>query len=312
MPMTTHSQHGDAAPTSIPGTDERFDDLGVAVSTEEPLARHTWLGVGGSARFFCEPVDVEALSKVVRRCHDLGIPLRVIGGGSNVLVSSSGFDGMVVRLTGPEFCEIRVDRPSLVAGAGAKLVHAVTAAVQAGLSGLETLVGIPGTVGGGLVGNAGGRGGDISQRVREVTVLNHQGEVEVRQGNDLSFESRWSNLDDAIIISCRLELEEESAESLTKRMQKQWILERAYQPAGTRSVAMMFKDPQGSTAESLISQSGAKDQSVGKASVVSSHANFIATKPDCTSDDVRSLLEQVRSHVRERLGVDLKPQIEVW
>lgn len=291
---------------------ECFDDLGVAVATDEPLASHTWLGVGGAARYFCEPVDVDALTKVVRRCHERDVPIRVIGGGSNVLIASSGFDGMVVRLTGPQFCEIRADRPSIVAGGGAKLVHVVTAAVQAGLAGLETLVGIPGTIGGALVGNASGRGGDIGQRVREVTVLTREGEIEVRSGSDLAFQSRWSNLDDAIILSCRLELEEEPVDTLTKRMQKQWILERAEQPSGTRTVAMMFQDPPGSTAASLISQSGAKERVVGNAAVSVSHANFVVTKPDCSSDDVRSLLEQVRAQVSERLSVNLTPQIEVW
>jgi UDP-N-acetylmuramate dehydrogenase len=289
-----------------------FDDLGLAVATNEPLAGHTWLGIGGSARFFCEPVDVEALAKVVRRCQELGLPVRVIGGGSNVLVASSGFDGMVVRLTGPEFSEIDVDRTSIIAGAGAKLVHVVTAAVQAGLAGLETLVGIPGTIGGALVGNAGGRAGDISQHVREVTVLNQRGEIEVRSGNQLAFESRWSNLDDTIIIRCKLELEEEPSDTLTKRMQKQWILERADQPSGIRSVAMMFQDPPGSTAASLISQSGAKDVSVGHASVSSSHPNFVVARAECSSDDVLGLIERVRGQVRERLSVDLKPLIEVW
>jgi len=145
-----------------------------------------------------------------------------------------------------------------------------------------------------------------------VTVLTRTGELNVRSGSDLSFASRWSNLDDTIILSCRLELEEEPAETLTKRMQKQWIMERADQPSGVRTVAMMFKDPPGSTAESLISQAAAKECAVGNAAVVSSHANFVVTKPQCSSDDVRSLLEQVRSRVRDRLSVDLEPQIEVW
>lgn len=309
-PQPGNPQAGKASSDAVPHGS--FDDLGVAVATNEPLASHTWLGIGGSARFFCEPVDVEGLTKVVRRCHEHSVPVRVLGGGSNVLVASEGFDGMVVRLSGPAFSHIQIDRLSVVAGAGAKLVHVVTAAVQAGLAGLETLVGIPGTIGGALVGNAGGRGGDISQRVREVTVLNQQGEIEVRSGNDLTFESRWSNLDDTIIIQCRLELEEEPADTLTKRMQKQWILERADQPSGIRTVAMMFQDPPGSTAASLISQSAAKDVAVGNASVSSSHPNFVVARAECSSDDVRGLIERVRGQVRERLSVDLKPLIEVW
>ena len=124
----TTSPHGDASPDSSSALPGCFDDLGLAVSTDEPLACHTWLGIGGPARFFCEPVDVGALTKIVRRCHQLSMPLRVIGGGSNVLIDSAGFNGMVVRLTGPEFCEIRFDGSAILAGAGAKLVHVVTAA----------------------------------------------------------------------------------------------------------------------------------------------------------------------------------------
>ena len=195
-----------------------FDDLAVAVSRGEPLAPHTWLGLGGAAAWFCEPVDVEALAGVVRRCHERSIPVRVIGGGSNVLVPTSGFDGMVVRLSAPAFSEIAVESPFLRAGAGAKLVHVVSAAVQAGVAGLEMLVDIPGTVGGAIVGNAGGHGGDIGQRVRDVTVMLPDGTVETRDLTRLAFESRWSNLDDCIVVACRFELDHEDPGVLTKRM----------------------------------------------------------------------------------------------
>jgi UDP-N-acetylmuramate dehydrogenase len=289
-----------------------FDDLGLAVHCREPLSHHTWLGIGGEAGFFCEPVDVDALARLVQRCAERHVPLRVVGGGSNILVPSAGFSGMVVRLSAPAFCGIDVQRPGVVAGAGAKLVHVVSAAVQAGLAGLETLVGIPGTVGGALVGNAGGHGGDIGERVREVTVMASNGRIEVRGAGDLAFQSRWSNLDDCIVVSCRLELDEENADLLTKRMQKQWIVERSEQPSGTRTVAMMFKDPPGATAESLIVQSGARDLRFGAAMVYPAHSNYVVASPQCPSDDVRGLVELVRTRVRERLGVELTPQIEVW
>jgi len=209
-----------------PGAVTPFDDLGLAVSCHEPLSSHTWLGIGGSAAYFCEPVDEEALARVVTRCHEQRVPLRVIGGGSNILVPSAGFRGMIVRLSAPAFCAIEVRRPALKAGAGAKLVHVVSAAVQAGLAGLETLVGVPGTVGGALVGNASGRGGDIGQRVREVRVMTPDGTIGTRSGSGLAFESRWSNLDDCIIIGCVLDLDEEDPDRLTKRMQKDWIEDR--------------------------------------------------------------------------------------
>jgi len=299
-----------AADTSHGGTP--FDDLGVAVSCGEPLAHHTWLGTGGHATYFCEPVDVEALARIVRRCRERSIPLRVIGGGSNVLVPAGGFPGMVLRLSAPAFGGIEVQGSVIRAGAGAKLVHVVSAAVQAGLSGLETLVDVPGTVGGALVGNAGGHGGDLGERVRDVTVMTADGGTETRERGRLAFESRWSNLDDCIILGCRLELDPEDAGLLTKRMQKQWIVGRSQQPIGTRSVAMMFKDPLGMTAESLIVQAGARDLRRGEASVYAPHANYVVAGPRCTSDDVQALVELVRTRVREKLGVELTPLIEVW
>lgn len=293
-------------------SDTPFDDLALAVSSNEPLAHHTWLGIGGAAAYFCEPVDAAALARIVRRCHERRIALRVIGGGSNILVPAAGFPGIVIRLSAPAFCAIDVQRPAIVAGAGAKLVHLVSAAVQAGLAGLETLVGVPGTVGGALVGNAEGHGGDIGGRVRAVHIMLPNGEIEERSGARLAFRSRWSNLDDGIVIGCRLELDEEHPAQLTKRMQKEWIVERSEQPSGTRSVAMMFKDPYGTTAESLVAQAGARDLRVGEATVYAAHANYVVAHAGCTSDDVRGLVEAVRSRVREKLGVELTPQIEMW
>jgi UDP-N-acetylmuramate dehydrogenase len=219
---------------------------------------------------------------------------------------------MVVRLSAPAFCGIDVRAPEVTAGAGAKLVHVVSAAVQAGLAGLETLVDVPGTVGGALVGNAGGHGGDIGERVRAVTVMLPDGSLEVRESGRLAFAARWSNLDDAIVIGCRLELDAENSELLTKRMQKQWIVGRSQQPSGTRAVAMMFKDPLGTTAEALVVQAGARDLRVGDAAVHGPHANYVVAGPHCDADDVRTLVETVRARVRDRLGVELAPQIEAW
>jgi len=308
--MTT-ARSSSALDTARPGTTP-FDDLGVAVACREPLSHHTWLGIGGDAGFFCEPVDAEALTRVVKRCRERGIPVRVIGGGSNVLVSSAGYPGMVVRLSAPAFCGIQVDKNSITAGAGAKLVHVVAAAVQAGLSGLEMLVGIPGTVGGALVGNAGSHGGDIGERVGSVTVMLADGSIEVRRRDALAFQSRWSSLDDVVVIGCTFVLDQENPEPLTKRMQKQWIVERSMQPSGTRAVALMFKDPLGTSAESLIQQAGGRDLRVGQAAVYGPHANYLVASPGCSSNDVRGLLELVRTTVREKLGVELTPLIDVW
>ena len=289
-----------------------FDDLAVTVQLAEPLAKHTWLGVGGVAQYFCEPVSAESLSAVVSRCNELGIRLRVIGGGSNVLVPSDGIEAMVVRLSAPPFCGVEVDGQSGRVGAGAKLVHLVSAAVQVGLSGLEDLVGIPGTVGGGLVGNAAAHGCNLGQRVYSVTVMLPDGSTEDRLRDDIAFASSWSSLDGVIVLSARFHLDEDDPGRLTKRMQKQWIVERSEQPSGTRSVAMMFKDPVGTTAESLIAQAGCRDLCIGGASIYASCANYVVTEVGCPSSDVQQLVEKVRGIVREKLGVELAPRIRVW
>lgn len=300
----------DQPPTSPAGSP--FDDLAVTVQLAEPLAKHTWLGVGGAAQYFCEPVSVDSLSAVVSRCNETGIKLRVIGGGSNVLVPSDGIEAMVIRLSAPPFCGVEVDGQSVRVGAGAKLVHLVSAAVQEGLSGLEDLVGIPGTVGGGLVGNAAAHGCNLGQRVHSVTVMLPDGNTEDRLRDDIAFASSWSSLDGVIVLSARFDLDEDDPERLTKRMQKQWIVERSEQPSGTRSVAMMFKDPVGMTAESLIAQAGCRDLSIGGASIYPSCANYVVTAVGCPSSDVQQLVEKVRGIVREKLGVELAPRIRVW
>ena len=193
-----------------------------------------------------------------------------------------------------------------------KLVHLVSAAVQEGLSGLEDLVGVPGTVGGGLVGNAAAHGCNLGQRVHSVTVMLPDGTTEDRLRDDIAFASSWSSLDGVIVLSARFDLDEDDPERLTKRMQKQWIVERSEQPSGTRSVAMMFKDPVGTTAESLIAQAGCRDLCIGGASIYPSCANYVVTAVGCPSSDVQQLVEKVRGIVREKLGVELAPRIRVW
>ena len=289
-----------------------FDDLAVTVQVAEPLAGHTWLGVGGPARYFCEPTSIESLASVAAQCHEQKIKLRVVGGGSNILAPSDGVNAMVVRLAAPAFCGIAIDDQSVRVGAGAKLVHLVSETVQAGLSGLEDLVGIPGTVGGGLVGNAAAHGSNLGQRVHSVTVMLPNGSVEERMREDLAFSSGWSSLDGVIVLSVRFDLDSDDPARLTKRMQKQWIVERSEQPSGTRTVAMMFKDPVGTTAESLIVQAGCRDLCVGGVSIYAAHANYVVAEAGCASSDVKQLLEKVRGVVRDRLGVELAPRIRVW
>ncbi len=278
----------------------------------ELLAPHTWFGLGGPAQYFAEPNSVDELAVLVRRCSDEGVSVRLLGGGSNLLIRDEGVNGLVVRLTAPAFNHIQFTGQSVTAGGGARLGHIVSTAVREGLAGLETLVGIPGTLGGALHGNAGSHGGDIGQWVNRATTMTRAGEIVQRDRNDLVFSYRQSSLDELVILDCEFQLESEDPQELTKRMQKNWIMKKASQPLGHQSTGCIFKNPRGISAGMLIEQAGMKSARVGGAEVSDRHANFVVTEPDATSKDVLQLIEMVRGTVAERLGVELETEIEVW
>lgn len=286
-----------------------FEDI---VRTAEPLAPFTWLRIGGPAEYLAEPRNEDELTALVRRLNDEEIPVRVLGGGSNVLVRDEGVPGMVIRLTAPAFGSIEVRGHTVAAGAGARLGHVVSTSVREGLAGLENLVGIPGTVGGALHGNAGGRGGDIGQWTSRATVMTRTGELIQREREDLVFAYRESSLDEPVILRAELELEEDDPEQLTKRMQKLWIVKKASQPLGEQNAGCIFKNPRGMSAGMLIDRAGLKGTRIGAAEISSRHANFIVTEPGATSQEVLRLIDLMRSRVAERLGVELETEIEIW
>ncbi|HTU27155.1 MAG TPA: UDP-N-acetylmuramate dehydrogenase [Pirellulales bacterium] len=278
----------------------------------EPLAPHTWFHLGGPAEFFAEPTSIEELAALVARCRKEDIPVRLLGGGSNIVVRDAGVPGVVLHLSQPAFSEIKVAGGVVTAGSGAKLGHVISTAVREGLGGLETLVGIPGTLGGALHGNAGGHGGDIGQWTSEATVMTRSGEIITRRREDLVFAYRQSSLDELVILSAQLRLEPEDPEDLTKRMQKQWIIKKSSQPLSHQSAGCIFKNPRGMSAGMLIDQAGLKGTRVGQAEVSDRHGNFIVANPQATSDDVLKLIDLVRERVAERLGIELEREIEIW
>jgi len=282
------------------------------VRPREPLAPHTWMGIGGPAQYLAEPRSREELQSLVRRAADEGLPIRVLGGGSNVLVRDEGVAGVVVRLPAPAFHQIQVDKHVLTAGGGARLGHVISTAVRGGLAGLETLVGIPGTIGGALHGNAGSQGGDIGQWTFQAEVLTREGEIITRRREELVFSYRESSLDELVILEAQFQLEPEDPQEVTKRMQKQWIVKKAAQPLAHQSAGCIFKNPRGISAGMLIDKAGLKGTRVGGAEVSDRHANFIVVDRDASSHDVLQLIDLVRSHVAEQLGVELELEIEIW
>ena len=259
-----------------------------------------------------EPRTVEEAAAVVRTCHEEEVPLHLLGGGSNLLIRDEGVSGVVLRLSNDIFSRIEITGTRAVAGSGALLSHLVSQTVAQGLSGLETLVGIPGTVGGALRGNAGGRSGDVGQVVQSVTTLTAQGEIAVRHEDDLTFEYRHCDLTDPVILSAEFNLMAEDADEIARRMRKLWVMKKATQPLSFQSAGCIFKNPRGLSAGALIEQAGLKGTRKGQCEVSDRHANFIVTYEGAKSSDVLKLIDLIRARVQEAHGVHLELEIQVW
>lgn len=288
---------------------EEFADI---VKPNEALAPYTYFKLGGQAEVLVQPRSREELAAVVRRCFDKHIPLRVLGGGCNVLVRDEGIRGAVFRLSEPAFTQITVEGKCVRAGTGAGLSALISQTARHGLAGLELLVGIPGTVGGAVRCNAGNRSGDIGQYVGRVEVLDERGAVQVRERDELRFDYRWSNLDDPVVLAVEFQLETDSADAIVKRMRKAWIHRKASQPLSFQAAGRIFKNPRGFSAAALIEQAGLAKTRVGGAEVSERDANYIVAHPGASARDVLRLIDLIRSRVKERFNVDLELDLGIW
>jgi UDP-N-acetylmuramate dehydrogenase len=282
------------------------------VKFKEPLAPYTYFKLGGPADALVQPRSRAELAAVVKKCGVERLPLHVLGGGCNVLVRDEGVGGAVLRLNEPAFTWITVEGRRVRAGAGAGLSALISHAASRGLAGLETLVGIPGTVGGAIRCNAGDRTGDIGQYVHRVEVMDEGGNVEMREREELSFSPGTSNLDDPVLLSAEFELETDSADAIVKRMRKAWIQRKASQPLSFQAAGRIFKNPRGRSAAALIDQAGLAKTRVGAAEVSDRNSNFIVAYPGATARDVLRLIELVKAKVKEKFAVELELEIAIW
>ncbi len=289
-----------------------LDEFGEIMQRDESLAPFTHLKLGGSAEMLVQPRSRDELSAVVKRCYQERIPLRVLGSGCNMLVRDEGVTGVVVRLSELAFTEIKIDGKRARAGTGAAVSALISQTAGHGLAGLETLVGIPGTVGGAVRTNAGNRTGEIGQFVRLVEVMDSRGAVQVRERDELQFADHASNLDDPVLLTVEFALETDTPDAIVKRMRKAWITRKAAQPFSFQSAGRIFKNPRGLSAAALIEQAGLARTRVGGAEVSDRDANYIVVHPGAKSADVLRLMDLVRSRVKERFSVELEREITVW
>jgi UDP-N-acetylmuramate dehydrogenase len=240
------------------------------------------------------------------------VETRVLGGGANVLVRDDGVDGVVVRLDDPSFKQVRFDGEMLVAGGGADLMRLAHDSVRRGLTGLEYLAGIPGTVGGAIRTNAGGRYGSIGDVVSTVRLLTPTGMTETVAGTALDFGYRRSNVGRCLVLAAEFRLRQGDRRRVLERYQRILAEKRSSQPLGQRSAGCIFKNPPGESAGRLIDRAGLKGEAVGGAAVSRDHANFIVTRGGATAADVLALVERIRETVRAKHKIELELEIDIW
>jgi UDP-N-acetylmuramate dehydrogenase len=287
-------------------------DFADCIQTNASLAPFTQLKMGGPAEVLILPRSLDELSAVLKRCFDQQLRFRILGSGGNVLVHDEGVKGIVLRLAAPAFTQISTNGSQLKAGCGATLAAVIANATHHGLAGLETLVGLPGTIGGALLLNAGDRTSDIGQFVRRVEVLDNQASVQMREHDELRFTSTGTILDDPVLLSAEFDLEPERPESIVKRLRKSWIQFKATQPFSYQSAARIFKNPPGLNAAVLIEQTGLIGTKVGAAIVSDRNPNYIVVEPGAFARDVLRLIDLIRTRVHERFHLELELAISVW
>lgn len=282
------------------------------IRRDEPLAPYTWLQIGGPASFFAEPNSLEDLSQLLADAHRLSLPVRLLGGGSNILCREAGVDGLVLNLNTAELSKIEIREQRLIARAGAHLNHVISAAVGAGLAGVEHLAGIPGTIGGGVVSNVGITNDDLGSRVNRVTAIERDGRLLPIEREQLQFGFRRSNLEDRVIVEVELQLKAMDSAELTRRMQTNWIVKRKSQPpSGTRAV-QAFIEPDGASLADLLQQAAVEGLAQGEVSLSSHHPGYLCVAGGATSDQVLALIEQVTRAVEIRSGIQLQSPLKIW
>jgi UDP-N-acetylmuramate dehydrogenase len=289
-----------------------FSGMEAFVQEQVPLAPYTWYRIGGPARYFVRPRTLEELQEAARRCTASEIPIYVLGLGANLLVGDQGVDGAVFRFDHDYWRRVKYEKNLAVVGAGVDMQKLVLRMCRQGLAGVECLAGIPGTIGGGVRMNAGGKFGDIGALITRVQVMDIEGTVFDRYKDDLVFEYRSTNIAARFILEATLELEEDDPERILKRTKEIWMYKRNTQPLNAKNCGCIFKNPRGLSAGALIDQAGLKGFSVGGAEVSTKHANFIVANPGCTADEVMRLVKIIRDRVYEKNQILLESEVQIW
>ena len=280
------------------------------VLEQEPMARHTTFRIGGPADYFVELESIDEVKAAVRICQEENLPWFVLGRGSNLLVSDQGYRGVILSIY-KGFQKVEIDGEILTVQAGTLLTTLSGKALDASLAGMEFASGIPGTVGGAVVMNAGAYGGEMKDIVRQVTVLDQEGIVRTLTGEEMQFGYRTSlaKKKGYIVLETVLELQHGQKEEIRERMQGLKAKRIAKQPLEYPSAGSTFKRPEGYFAGKLIMDAGLRGAHVGDAQVSEKHCGFVVNTGHATAADVRELMRQIQEKVQEQFGVRLEPEV---
>lgn len=280
------------------------------VKLDEPMSRHTTFRIGGPAQVFVTPQTVEAIGQVVSECNTSQVPFFMLGHGSNLLVSDAGMNGVVIQLY-QNFSEYIIEGTRITAQAGVMLGRLGNAARDAELTGFEFAAGIPGTLGGAVMMNAGAYGGEMKDIVEKVQLMDRNGNVLEKTGEEMEFAYRHSIVEEKgyIVLGAVLSLQRGQKEAITAKMEELAAARKEKQPLEYPSAGSTFKRPEGYFAGKLIMDAGLRGYSVGGAQVSEKHCGFVVNKGGATAADVMQLIEDVRKKVYEQFQVELEPEV---
>lgn len=296
------------------------DNLKNKVKLNELLTGYTTFKIGGPSNFWFEPENLEELIEIYTFIQKEKIPLFLLGGGSNVLVKDEGWSGITIRLSKPYFKKISFDDNLVKIGAGQSLAQLIKFALENSLSGCEFLSGIPGTIGGAIMMNAGSK--DIAQGkkfisigdiVDKISVLDKAGQVKTLKRKDIDFGYRHSDLNDYIIIEVKLKLNKSSKDKMEDLINKFWEYKKNTQDFEHPNAGCIFKNPQGNLKSSgqLIDDAGFKGKKIGGAQVSLRHANFIINIGQAKAEHVLALMKNIQKKIEEDYKIWLEPEIKV-
>ena len=277
----------------------------------EPMGKHTTFRIGGPADLFVAPENTDEIKKLIAICKEEEVPYFILGNGSNLLVSDKGYRGVIIQLY-RSFGQITLKENEIHAQAGAPLSGIAAMAREASLTGFEFAGGIPGTLGGAVVMNAGAYGGEMKEVLKEVTVLTPEGEVVTLQARELQMGYRTSIIKESgyIVLEAVISLKKGDQDEIKSRMQELAGMRSSKQPLSYPSAGSTFKRPEGYFAGKLIMDSGLRGYQVGGAQVSEKHCGFVINTGNATAKDVTTLMADVQRIVMEKFGVKLEPEVK--